>query len=97
MTRSPHHRFHAKLDLAKAEEIRARIRAGEAPRALAREYGVAPSSLYEVVNGRSHRPRLVVRLAPRDLARLDQLARAADLRTEEFAARCLELQLGLTP
>lgn len=97
MTRSQHHPFHTKLDLAKAEQIRARVRAGEAPRALAREFGVAPSSIYEVVNGKSHRPCLVVRLTSRDLARLDRLAREADLRTEEFAARCLERQLGLTP
>lgn len=97
MTKSQQHPFQAKLDLEKAEEIRARARAGESPRALARELGLARSSIYEVINGKSHRPRLVVHLAPRDLARLDRLAREADLRTEEFAARCIERELGLTP
>lgn len=62
------HPFAPKLDHLKAEEIRARHRAGESPRALALEYGVARSSLYEVLRGKSHGGSLVVRLRPVELA-----------------------------
>lgn len=87
------HPFAPKLDHATAEEIRARHRAGEAPRALTLQYGVARSSLYEVLRGKSHRGSLVVRLRPVERARLQQSARELELSPGELAARCIERAL----
>ncbi|MCC6653485.1 MAG: hypothetical protein IT348_20205 [Candidatus Eisenbacteria bacterium] len=95
MTAHTKHPFAAKLDHATAEEIRARHRAGEAPRTLALEYGVARSSLYEVLRGRTHQGLLVLRLRPVELARLEQFARELELSPGELAARCIER--ALTP
>jgi hypothetical protein len=95
MTASRHHPFRSKLDIKTAEEIRARHRTGEAPRALAREYGVAPSSLYEVLRGRSHRPAVVVRLRPLELERLEKLAERSDQPREEVARKLISR--GLEP
>lgn len=95
MTAHTKHPFAAKLDHATAEEIRARHRAGETPRTLALEYGIARSSLYEVLRGKSHGGSLVVRLRPVELARLERSARELELSPGELAARCIEL--ALTP
>lgn len=95
MTTSSQHPFAAKLDYQTAEEIRARHRAGEEPRALAREYGVARSSMYEVLRGRTHRGSVTVRLRPVDLVRLERCARRHALPVDELAADLISR--GLDP
>ncbi|MBI3203237.1 MAG: hypothetical protein HYZ29_16985 [Myxococcales bacterium] len=47
-----------------------------------------------MLSGRSHPAAVVVRLRPPDLERLERLARAVKLSPGEFAARCLERELG---
>jgi hypothetical protein len=94
MTASPHHPFPSKLDLVAAEDIRARHRAGEAPRALAAAYGVAVSSLYDVLRGRTHPPRLLVPLGTGLLAQLDTAAHVAGVTKEDYAAALIERALA---
>jgi hypothetical protein len=95
MPTNAHRPFAPKFDYATAEEVRARHRAGEEPSALAREFGVARSSMYEVLRGRTHRGSVVVRLRPVDLARLERCARRRALSVDEVAADLISR--GLDP
>ena len=90
MSTSLYHPFPAKLTLTDAEEIRMRHAAGEAPRALASEYGVAVSSVYDVLRARSHAPRIVVPLTSVVLARLQTASLRAGVANETFAAALIE-------
>lgn len=87
------HPFAGKLTLNDAERIRARYAAGEPPGALAEEFGVSASSLFDVLRGRTHRRRVTVDLAAGDLERLDQEARASGTTREEAAAHLLRAAL----
>lgn len=86
MTRSLHHPFPAKLDLASAEEMRARYRAGESPRSLAAAYGVAVSSAYDVLRQRAHSPKLVIPLSSDVLQTILEGSAAEGTSPEAFVA-----------
>jgi hypothetical protein len=90
MSTSPHHPFPSKLTLDDAEQIRARHAAGDAPRALAAEYGVAVSSVYDVLRGRAHPPRITLPISSVVLARLRTAALRAGVADETLAAALLE-------
>jgi hypothetical protein len=93
----PHaHPFRKKLDAATAERIRTRHARGEEPRALAVEFGVALSSLYDVLRGRTYPPRLTVVVDDETLRRIDAAARGAKQTREVFAAACLRQCVGTT-
>jgi hypothetical protein len=97
MNTSSTHSFRRKLTLATAERIRARHTQGEEPRALAREFGVALSSLYDVLRGRTYPPRLTVVVDHETLRRIDAGARDAEQTREDFAAACLRHCVGVGP
>ena len=86
--------YRKKLDPMTAERIRARHAQGEQPRALALEYGVALSSLYDVLRGRTYPPRLTVMVDDETLGRIDAAARDANQTREVFAAACLRQCVG---
>ena len=90
MTTSQHHPFPSKLTLDDAEQIRVRHAAGEAPRALAAEYGVAVSSLYDIIRGRAHAPRIMLPISSVVRARLRAAARRAGVPDETLALALLE-------
>jgi hypothetical protein len=89
MTTANYHPFRARLDATAARTIRARVRAGVPPRALATEYAVAASSIYDVVAGRSYPPRVVIETDDETLDALVQLARQAGHPLERFIADSL--------
>lgn len=86
MPSAPRHPFPPKLSLGQAEEIRRRYDAGESPSRLALEYGVAPSSVYAVVQERAHRRRVTVSLSAQDLGLLERFA-SRGRQSREDAAR----------
>lgn len=88
------HPFRRKLNLATAEQIRARHAQGEEPRALAEEFGIALSSLYDVLRGRTYPPRLTVLVDDVTLRRIDAAARDAGQTREAFAVACLRQCVG---
>ena len=83
--------------VVQAEEIRLRYRDGESPTLLAALYGVARSSLYAVVRGRSHRPRVCVVVTSADVGKLDDIAAASGATREDVAARLLRRALEDSP
>jgi hypothetical protein len=91
------HPFPPKLTLAEAEDIRTRHAAGEAPRTLATEYGIALSSVYDVLRGRAHPPRLLVPVTSLALARLLAAAKQTGASPEKLAAALIEGALSSLP
>jgi hypothetical protein len=87
--------FRKKLDATRAEHIRARHADGEEPRALAMEFGVALSSLYDVLRGRTYPPRLIIRVDDETLRRIDVAAGSANQTREAFASACLRQCVGV--
>jgi len=95
MTTTAPYPFRKKLDAQTAERIRARHAGGVEPRALAAEYGVALSSLYDVLRGRTYPPRLTIVVDDETLGRIDAAARETRQTREAFAAACLRQCVGL--
>lgn len=87
------HPFAPKLTVAQAEEIRRRYEAGESPTRLAAHYGIARSSLYSVVRGRTHRPYVTVTVSSADVSKLDDFAAASGATRGEVASRLLRRAL----
>jgi hypothetical protein len=91
------HPFAPKLTVERAEEIRRRYRDGESPSLLAAHYGIARSSLYAVVRGRSHRPRVSVVVSSAEVGKLDSIAAACGTTRDEVASRLLRRALDDSP
>jgi transposase len=89
MSRSPHHPFRARLDERAARDIRRQVHDGASPRALAEKYGVAMSSVYDVVAERTYPSRLSVRLDDATVDALTKLASTNRQSVGEFVAEHL--------
>ena len=79
------HPFPAKLSMEQAEEIRLRYGKSESPSQLANEYGIALSSLYSVLRGRTHQRRVTVTLSSEDVQQLERFATAQQWSRETAA------------
>lgn len=97
MRRARAHPFPPKLGYADAERIRERYAAGESARALAREYSISVSCLYDVVNRRSHAGRVVVVLMSSEMAKLDGIAEKTGATREQVASAILRSRLAQIP
>lgn len=86
--------FRRKLDAQTASRIRVRYTRGEEPRVLAEEFGVALSSLYDVLRGRTYPPRVTIVVDDDVLARLDAAAHRVNQTRETFAAACIRQCVG---
>jgi len=89
MSNAVYHPFRARLDAEVARSIRARVRAGAVPRALAQEFGVALSTVYDVIAERTYPPRLVVDSDDATLDALAVLAARAGQSLEGFVSSSL--------
>jgi hypothetical protein len=96
MASYPHHPFRSRLDAAAARSIRARVRGGEAPRDLATEYSVAIASVYDVLAGRSYRPRLVVDVTDDLIESLTAAAAAQGQSVNIFVIRALRRAISVS-
>lgn len=88
------HRFPPKLGYEDAERIRERYGNGESARALAREYEISVSCLYDVIRRRSYAGRLVVRLTGGEMQKLAALASQTGATREQVASAVLRSRLA---
>lgn len=94
MSRPRAHPFPPKLGYDDAERIRERYGRGESARALAREFGISVSCLYDVLKRRSYAGRLVVHATDADMRKLDSLAAKAGATREQVATAILRSRLA---
>jgi len=73
-----------KMDLERAEELRRRYAAGESGPELSQAYGVGLRAVYNVLHGRTHRPRFEIELTSDDFARLQAWARERGVQPREM-------------
>lgn len=97
MNRRRAHPFPPKLGYDDAERIRVRYSAGESARALAREYGISVSCLYDIIRRRSYSGRLVVHLTDGEMQKLDALAEKTGAAREQVASAILRSRLAQIP
>lgn len=91
------HPFAPKLGYEDAERIRDRYSLGESPRALAREFGISVSCLYDVVRGKSYAGRLVVQVTGAEMQKLEALAERTGGTREHVATAILRARLSQIP
>lgn len=94
MRRTPAHPFQPKLGYADAERIRQRYAKGESARALAREFSISVSCLYDVLRRRSYAGKLVVQVTESEMSKLDALAARAGGTREQIATAILRARLS---
>jgi hypothetical protein len=78
-SKKPRHPFPSKITLARAEEIRRRVADGQSTIAIARQYGIARTSVHDILAGRSHRRDLTVHLTAEDFAQLQHACMSANV------------------
>lgn len=97
MRRTPAHPFPPKLAYDDAERIRERYGRGESARALAREFGVSASCLYDVLGRKSYAGRLVIVLTGAEIRKLDVLAKRTGAAREQIATVIIRSRLAQIP
>lgn len=97
MRRPTAHPFQSKLGYADAERIRQRYAEGESARALAREFSISVSCLYDVLRRRSYAGKLVIQLTESEMRKLDALAARAGGSREQIATAILRVRLTQVP
>jgi len=89
VTHRAQHPFAPKLDPASAQVIRERYQAGESPSHLAADFGVAVSTLYDVIRGRSYRTPMVLPLGVVELRQLEAIAQRFGLTRQQAAVEIM--------
>lgn len=97
MRRTRLHPFPPKLGYDDAERIRDRYGRGESARALAREFGISVSCLYDVIHRKSYAGRVVVHLTDGEMQKLDALAEKTGAAREQVASAILRSRLAQIP
>lgn len=87
------HPFAPKLGYEDAERIRSRYGHGESPRALAREFGISVSCLYDVVRGKSYSGRVIVQISGAEMKKLEAIAERTGGSREQVATAILRARL----
>jgi hypothetical protein len=73
------HSMSSKITLAQAEDVRRRAAGGAPPAEIARQFGIARTSVHDILAGRSHRRDLTVHLTAEDFAKLQHACMSANV------------------
>jgi lambda repressor-like predicted transcriptional regulator len=84
----------SRITIEVADEIRGLRRAGATMTELARRYGLTPSSLRDLVHGRTYVRALRVELSAAAFATVERWARMSGVEPETFARELIEHAAG---